>query len=136
MNKYKVILDMFKNKILFFSERYDHNNNKILILKDFLFLSNASFVVITRSLKSIIENNSNENNFDMNYFKNVFNKKKSTSILKTFKEMKIQKLNFIDIAEIDASAYYYLIKNKENKLFSLIINEICDTLIQLLEISS
>ena len=89
MNKHKVVFDMFKNKILFFFKRYNYDDNKILILKDLSFLSIASSIVITRSFKFIIENNSNENNFDMNYLKNVFNKKKSTSIFKTFKKMKI-----------------------------------------------
>ena len=127
---------MFKNKILFLFKRCDHNNNKILILKDFSFLSNASSVVIIRSFKFIVENDSNEDNFDINYFKNVFNKKRSISIFKTFKEIKIQKSDLIDIVEIDALAYYYLIRNKENKLFSLTMNEICDTFIQSFEISS
>ena len=136
MNKYEVIFDMLKDKILFLFKRYDHDDNKILILKDLSFLSNASLVVITRPLKFIVENDSNEDNFDMNYSKNVFNKKRSTSTLKTFKEMKIQKLDFIDIVEIDVSAYYYLIRNKENKLFSLIMNKICDTLIQSFDVSS
>ena len=49
--------------------------------------------------------------------------------------MKIQKSDFIDIAEIDVSAYYYLIKNKENKLFFLTMNEIYDTFIQFFEVS-
>ena len=135
MNKYEVILDMLKNKILFFSKRCDYNDNKILTLKDLSFLSNASFVIITRSFKFIIENDSNENNFDMNYFKDVFNRKRSILTFKAFKEMKIQKFDLIDIVEIDASIYYYLIRNKENKLFSLIMNKIYDTLIQSLEIS-
>ena len=135
MNKYEVILDMFRNKILFLFKRCDHNNNKISTSKDFSFLSNALFVVIIRSFKFIVENNSNENNFDINYSKNAFNRKRLISILKIFKEMKIQKPDFIDIAEIDVLAYYYLIRNKENKLFFLIINEICDTLIQLSEVS-
>ena len=126
---------MLKDKILFLFERCDHNNNKISTSKDFSFLPNASSVVITRSFKFIVENDSNENNFDMNHFKNVFNRKRSTSIFKTFKEMKIQKPDLIDIAEIDTSAYYHLIRNKENKFFSLIINEIYDTLIQSFEIS-
>ena len=49
--------------------------------------------------------------------------------------MKIQKSDFIDIVEIDVLAYYYLVKNKENKLFSLIMNKIYDTLIQPFEVS-
>ena len=71
----------------------------------------------------------------MNHSKNVFNKKRLTSTLKTFKEIKIQKSDFIDIVEIDALTYYYLIKNKENKLFSLTMNEIYDIFIQSFEIS-
>ena len=46
----------------------------------------------------------------------------------------IQKFNFIDIAEINVLAYYYLIKNKVNKLFSLTINEIYDTFIELFKV--
>ena len=135
MNKYEIILDMFKNKILFLFKQCDYNNNKISTSKDLSFLSNASSIVITRPSKFIVENDSNENNFDMNYSKNVSNKKeltsrkRSISIFKTFKKNKIQKSDLIDIAEIDASAYYHLIRNKENKLFSLIMNEIYDTFI-------
>ena len=127
---------MFRNKILFLFKRYDYNDNNILISKDLLFLPNASSVVITRSLKFIVENDSNEDNFDMNHSKDVSNrkeltsKKRLTSTLKALKKNKIQKSDFIDIVEIDAFAYYYLIRNKENKLFSLIMNEIYDTFIQ------
>ena len=85
MNKYEVILDMFKDKILFLFKRCDHDNNKILTSKDLSFLSNASFIIIIRSFKSIVENDLNENNFDMNHSKDVFNKKKSTLIFKIFK---------------------------------------------------
>ena len=127
---------MLKNKILFFFKRCDYDNNKISTSKDLSFLSITSFIIITRSSKFIIENDSNENNFDMNHSKNVSNrkelisKKRSTSILKALKENKIQKPDFIDIIEIDASAYYHLIRNKKNKLFSLTMNEIYDTPIQ------
>ena len=40
----------------------------------------------------------------------------------------IKKFNFIDIIKINVSTYYHLIRNKKNKFFSLIINEIYDTL--------
>ena len=50
--------------------------------------------------------------------------------------MKIQKSDLIDIAEIDASTYYHLIKNKENKFFSLTMNEIYDIFIQSFEVLS
>ena len=136
MNKHEVILDIFKDKILFLLKRCDYNNNKILTLKDLSFLSITSFVIITRSFKFIVKNDSNEDNFDMNYSKDVSNrkeltsKKRSISIFKTFKKNKIQKLNLIDIAEIDAFAYYHLTRNKKNKLFSLTMNEIYDIFIQ------
>ena len=89
MNKYKVVLDMFKNKILFLFKRYDHNDNKIFASKDLLFLSTTSFIVITRSFNLIVKNDSNENNFDINYSKDVSNKKRSISTFKTFKVIKI-----------------------------------------------
>ena len=136
MNKHGVILDMFKNKILFLFKRCDYNDNKISASKDLSFLSTISSIVITRFFKFIVENDSNEDSFDMNYSKNVSNrkelisKKRSILILKAFKENKIQKFDLIDIVEIDAFAYYHLVRNKENKLFSLIMNEIYDTFIQ------
>ena len=126
MNKYEVVFDMFKNKILFFFERCDYDDNKVSVTKDFSFLF-TSFVVIIRSFKSIVENDSNENSFDMNYSKEVSNKKRLISTLKALKEKKIQKSDLIDIVEIDAFAYYHLIRNKENKFFSLTMNEIYDT---------
>ena len=129
MNKHKVVLDIFKNKVLFLSKRCDHNNNKILIIKDLSFLSIPPIIII-RPFKLIIENDSNENNFDMNHSKDVSNKKRLISILRALKEKKIQKLNLIDIIEINAFTYYYLIKNKENKLFFLTMNEIYDIFVQ------
>ena len=48
--------------------------------------------------------------------------------------MKIQKVNLIDILEIDALVYYHLVRNKENKLFSLIMNKIYDIFIQSFEV--
>ena len=65
----------------------------------------------------------------MNHSKDASNRKKSISTLRTFKEKKIQKFDLIDIAEIDAFVYYHLIRNKENKLFFLTMNEIYDIFI-------
>ena len=80
---------MFKNKILFFSELCNHDNNKILTLKNLSFLSITSFIVITRSFKLIVENDSNNDNFDIDHSKDILNRKRSTSIFKTFKKKKI-----------------------------------------------
>ena len=64
----------------------------------------------------------------MDLLKNILNKKIIISTFKALKEKMIKRFDFINIAKIDVSVYYYLIRNKENKLFSLIINEIYDTL--------
>ena len=117
---------MLKDKMLFIFKRCEYNNNKMLTFKDLSFLLKTLFIIITRFFKFIVKYKSNKNDFDINYFKDILNKKRSTLTFKTLKEKIIKKFNFIDIIEIDASIYYYLIQNKENKLFSLIINEIYD----------
>ena len=40
----------------------------------------------------------------------------------------IKEFNFINIIKIDALIYYHLTRNKKNKFFSLIINEIYNIL--------
>ena len=126
---------MFKNKILFIFKRCKYDDNKILTSKNLFFLSTTSFVIATRPSKFIIKNKLNENNVDIDFSKDISNKKRSTSIFKTFKKKKIKKFNFINIAEINASIYYYLIRNKENKLFLLIINEIYNIINKFLKIT-
>ena len=80
---------MFKNKILFFSKRYDHDNNKISISKNLSFLSTTLFIIIIRSFKFIVKNESNKYNFDINHFKDISNKKKLILTFKIFKEKMI-----------------------------------------------
>ena len=121
---------MRKNKILFISKRYKHNDNKVSTLEDLSFLPIISFVVIT-FFKSTVEN-LNEESSDMNFSKNM--RKRSTFTFKTFKKKMIQEFNFLNIVEIDISTYYYLTRSKENKLFSLIMNKIYDILIKSFEI--
>ena len=113
--------------MIFVFKRYKYNNNRISISKNFSFLPIISFIV-TRPFKSIVKNKSNENSFDINLLKDILNKKRLIATFKTFKKKLIKEFNFIDIIEINISIYYYLTRNKENKLFSLIINEIYDTL--------
>ena len=48
----------------------------------------------------------------------------------------IQKSNLLNIVEINVSIYYYLIRSKENKLFSLTMNKIYDIFIKSFEILS
>ena len=136
MNKYKVVLDILKNKMLFVFKRYKYNDNKTLAFKNLSFLLKTSFVIIIRFFKLIVENESNKNNFDINYFKDTSNRKRSTLTFRIFKKKMIKKFNFIDIIKINASIYYYLTRNKKNKLFSLIINEIYDIFNEPFEIIS
>ena len=130
MNKYEVIFDMKKNKILFVFKRYKHNDNKVSTTENLSFLSIISSIVII-SFKLIVEN-SNEESSDMNSSKNT--RKRSTFIFKTFKKKMIQKSDFLNIVEIDVSIYYHLARSKENKFFSLIMNKIYDTFIESFEI--
>ena len=123
-----MIFNMRKNKMLFIFKRCEHNDNKVLASKNLSFLLIISFIIII-SLKSIVKN-SNEESFDVNSSKNI--KKRSTSTLRAFKKKMIQKPNLLNIAEIDASIYYHLIRKKK-KLFSLIMNKIYDTLIKSFE---
>ena len=125
---------MRKDKMLFVFKRYKYDDNKISTSKNLSFLSIISFIIIIRFLKSIVKNTSNENNFDINFSKYI--KKELTSTFRAFKKEMFQKFNFLNIVEIDASIYYYLIRNKENKFFSLIMNEIYDTFIKSFEILS
>ena len=118
---------MLKNKILFIFERCEYNNNEISITENLSFLSTISFIVITRFFKFTIKNESNEDNFDINYSKNILNKKKLISTFKTLKKKMIKKFNLIDIIKINALIYYHLTRNKKNKFFSLIMNKIYDT---------
>ena len=115
MNKYEIILDILKNKMLFIFKRCEYNDNKASIFKNLSFLLKTLFVVITRFSKFIIKNKSNENNFDIDYFKNILNRKRSTLTLKIFKKKMIKKLNLIDIIKINASIYYYLTRNKKKQ---------------------
>ena len=98
-----------------------------MTLKNLSFLSIISFIIIIQFLKSIIKKKLNQNNFDINSLKNILNKKNQYQFSKHSKKM-IKKSDFINIVEINASIYYFLIRNKENKLFSLTINKIYNTL--------
>ena len=127
-----MIFDMRKNKMLFVFKRYKYNNNKVLTSENLSFLSITSFIIIT-SFTSIVKN-SNEESFDINFSKDI--KKRFTSTLKALKKKMIQKSNFLNIIEINVLIYYYLIRSKKNKLFSLTMNEIYDTFIKFFKILS
>ena len=77
---------MLINKLLFIFKRYDYNNNKISLSKDFLFLLIISFIVIIYSFQFITKNKLNKENFDIKYIKDILNRKKLTLILKIFKK--------------------------------------------------
>ena len=129
MNKHEIIFDMRKNKMLFVFKRYKYNDNKVSASENLSFLSIISFIVIT-SLKFTVKN-SNEKSFDVNFSKDI--KKRLTSTLRAFKKKMIEKFDFLNTVKIDVLIYYHLIRSKENKLFSLTINEIYDTFIKSFE---
>ena len=123
---------MRKDKILFIFKWCEYNDNKVSTIEDLSFLSITSSIIIT-FFKFIVEN-SDEESSDVNSLKDT--RKRSTFTFKTFKEKMIQKLDFLNIVEINVSIYYYLIRSKENKLFSLTMNKIYDIFIKSFEILS
>ena len=46
MNKYEVVFDILKDKMLFIFKRYKYNDNKTLTFKNLSFLSKTLFIVI------------------------------------------------------------------------------------------
>ena len=123
-----MILDIRKNKILFVFKRYKHDDNKVSAFENLSFLPITLFIIITSS--KFIAVNSNEKS--SNSLKDI--RKRSTSTPKAFKKKMIQRFNFLNIIEIGVSTYYYLIRDKKNKLFSLTMNKIYDTFIESFEI--
>ena len=79
-----MVFDMRKDKMLFVFKRCEYDDNKVSASENLSFLSIILFVINTRSLKLIAKNKLNENNFDMNFSKDI--KKRSTSTLKTLKK--------------------------------------------------
>ena len=76
MNKYEIIFNILKDKMLFIFKRYKYNDNKILTFKNLSFLLKTLSVIIIRFFKFIIKNESTINNFNINNFKDILNKKK------------------------------------------------------------
>ena len=104
MNKHEVLLNIIKNKILFISRRYEYNYNITFNYSDLSFISNTTYTSILRtilkySLISIVED-------------------------KTIKDINsLLKDQNINILEVEVVVYYRLTRDKNNKLFSFIINK-------------
>ena len=103
MNKHDCLLDMIMDKILFVLRRCNYNNNNTSFFKELIFISLklSSFllllVISKRSLSAKVEEETINN---------------ITSLLKN---------KDIDILKVEATVYYKLVRDKDNKLFSLII---------------
>ena len=104
MNKHEVLLNMIKNKILFISRRCEYDYNTTFSYSDLSFIFNTTY---TSTLRTIL-------------------KRSSISIVedKTIKDINsLSRDQNINILEIEVVVYYRLTRDKNNKLFSLIINE-------------
>ena len=104
MNKHEVLLNIIKNKILFISRRYKYNYNITFSYSDLSFILNTTYTsilrtILKRSLISIVED----------------------KIIKDINSL--SRDQNINILEIKVVVYYRLIRDKNNKLFSLIINK-------------
>ena len=111
MNKYDVLLNIIRDKILFILKRCEYNYNATFSPSSLLFIFNSIYTFI---LKTILLSCSLS-----------ISKRSSISIVE---DKTIQKINSlskdenINILEIDVVVYYRLTRDKNNKLFSLIIN--------------
>lgn len=56
MNKYEVVLDILRDKILFVPSRYNYDENKSSNIKDIIFLSNGNRVKLPTPTLSIKDN--------------------------------------------------------------------------------
>ena len=83
MNKYEVILNIRKDKMLFVSERYKYNDNKVSASENLSFLSITLFIIITPFKSTAM--NSDEKSSD--FSKDI--KKRSTSTFRIFKKKMI-----------------------------------------------
>ena len=109
MNKYNYLLDIIINKILFILERYNYNNNNTSFFKKliFIFLKLSSLLLLSVILKY--------------------------SLLAKVEEKTINNITLllknkdINILKVEATVYYKLTRNKNNKLFSFIIAKINKT---------
>ena len=122
---------MLRDKVLFLSRRYIYNYNIIFLLQDLFFLKISTskttlLKTLKRLLKPTFEDNSNtsESNVSISNRLVLPSIKRITLTPRAIKENRTLYSNTANIAEISALLYYYLARNKENKLFSLIIKEI------------
>ena len=109
MNKYNCLLDIIVNKILFILRRCNYNNNNTSFFKKliFIFLKLSSLLLLLVISKYSLLAKVEEETID--------------DITSLFKNKDI------NILEIEAIVYYKLTRNKNNKLFSLIIAETSKT---------
>ena len=103
MNKYSYLLDIIINKILFVSKQYNYNNNNTSFFKKLIFIFlKLSFLLLLLVISkySLLAKVEEETINDI------------TSLLKN---------KDINILKVEAIVYYKLTRDKNNKLFSLII---------------
>ena len=109
MNKHSYLLNIIVNKILFVSRRYNYNNNNTLFSKKLIFILSklSSLLLLLIILKYFLLAKVEEETIN-----------DITSLLKN---------KDINILKVEAIVYYKLTRNKNNKLFSLIIAKINKT---------
>ena len=123
---------MLKNKILFVSDRYEHDKNQTLLSKNLSFLSISSSSSSSISSLSTLKRSSTPTCEDENYeiaFESLFSSEQSSKLRRTSssrvaKKQRTSSLNALNIVEIEVSAFHMLTSNKINKLFSITSSEI------------
>ena len=70
------------------------------LLKNVLFLSTILFIINIRSFKFIIKNESNKDDFNIKFLKNISNRKKLTLISKSFKKKRFKSLILLTLLKL------------------------------------
>ena len=79
-------------------------------------------------MKNDFEFDTNILNFNSNSTRLPFSRKRKLYISRLLKKDKSKNLNYLDIYEISIATFYANARNKNNKLFSLILNKISSKL--------
>ena len=129
INKYKVLLNMLKNKILFVLDRCEHDKNQTSSSKDLSFLSTLSSLIspsptLKRPSTPTCEDEGYEIAFELLFFSEQPSKSRRTSSSRVAKKQRTSSPDALNIVEIEAPAFYMLTSNKTNKLFSITSSEI------------
>ena len=128
MNKYNVLLDIMKNKILFVPGRCNHEDNQASSNSELVFVSTTPSpqpppIILKRSKPPSPSVEDDHNTLSNNSNTSRPSRYRTPSPRDT-KKRRLKDPKYLDICEIDTNAFFINAKDKKNKLFSLTLNKV------------